>query len=54
MPHNEPFLSMMLHVFEASKMIRLHARIMINNHWNGRSIMGCFDETFTTNCMNEE
>lgn len=45
-PDSEPFLSMMLHAFRASKMLdlRLKARIFIPS---ARSMMGCLDETNT-------
>ncbi|KAK8567431.1 hypothetical protein V6N13_105398 [Hibiscus sabdariffa] len=48
MPDEEPFLSMMLHSFRASKLLELRtkARIFIQN---GRSMMGCLDETRTLN-----
>ena len=46
MPKDEPFLSMMLQVFEASKMMELRARTRIYLP-NGRSMMGCLDETKT-------
>ncbi|CAL0318586.1 unnamed protein product [Lupinus luteus] len=46
MPSAEPFLSMMLQTFRASKLLelRLKTRIFIQN---GRAMMGCLDETRT-------
>ncbi|KAL3502016.1 hypothetical protein ACH5RR_036465 [Cinchona calisaya] len=46
MPDSEPFLSMMLHTFRASKLLdlRTKARIFVPS---GRSMMGCLDETRT-------
>ncbi|CAJ1932686.1 unnamed protein product [Sphenostylis stenocarpa] len=43
-PNNEPFLSMMLKTFRASKLLelRLKSRIIIPK---GRAMMGCLDET---------
>ncbi|XP_068660914.1 probable RNA-dependent RNA polymerase 1 [Aristolochia californica] len=48
MPDSEPFLSMMLRTFRASKLLELRtkSRIFIRN---GRSMMGCLDETRTLN-----
>ncbi|KAG9445031.1 hypothetical protein H6P81_016371 [Aristolochia fimbriata] len=48
MPDSEPFLSMMLRTFRASKLLELRtkSRIFIQN---GRSMMGCLDETRTLN-----
>lgn len=45
-PDTEPFLSMMLQVFRASKLLdlRTKTRIFVPN---GRSMMGCLDETKT-------
>ncbi|KAF3945295.1 hypothetical protein ACB098_03G083200 [Castanea mollissima] len=45
-PHTEPFLSMMLQTFRASKLLELQlkSRIFIPN---GRCMMGCLDETRT-------
>ncbi|KAL9324882.1 hypothetical protein ACSQ67_005527 [Phaseolus vulgaris] len=45
-PNEEPFLSMMLQVFRASKLLelRLKSRIFIPK---GRAMMGCLDETST-------
>lgn len=45
-PKDEPFLSMMLQTFRASKLLELRtkARIFIRN---GRAMMGCLDETRT-------
>lgn len=45
-PNEEPFLSMMLQIFRASKLLelRLKSRIFIPN---GRAMMGCLDETRT-------
>lgn len=47
-PDAEPFLSMMLQTFRASKLLELRTktRIFIPN---GRSMMGCLDETRTLN-----
>ncbi|KAK8522761.1 hypothetical protein V6N13_115715 [Hibiscus sabdariffa] len=47
-PDEEPFLSMMLQTFRASKLLELRTktRIFIKN---GRSMMGCLDETRTLN-----
>ncbi|XP_043696159.1 probable RNA-dependent RNA polymerase 1 [Telopea speciosissima] len=43
-PNNEPFLSMMLQAFRAAKLqeLRTKTRIFVSN---GRSLMGCLDET---------
>ncbi|XP_057961725.1 probable RNA-dependent RNA polymerase 1 [Malania oleifera] len=45
-PDDEPFLSMMLQTFRASKLqdLRTRARILLPN---GRAMMGCLDETRT-------
>lgn len=45
-PTEEPYLSMMLQTFRASKLqeLRTKSRVFI---WNGRSMMGCLDETRT-------
>ncbi|KAJ4959640.1 hypothetical protein NE237_019550 [Protea cynaroides] len=45
-PHAEPFLSMMLQTFRAAKLheLRTKTRIFVPN---GRSLMGCLDETRT-------
>ncbi|XP_042500578.1 probable RNA-dependent RNA polymerase 1 [Macadamia integrifolia] len=45
-PNNEPFLSMMLQAFRAAKLqeLRTKTRIFVPN---GRSLMGCLDETRT-------
>ncbi|XP_078177301.1 putative RNA-dependent RNA polymerase 1 [Carex rostrata] len=45
-PDNEPFLSMMLHAFRATRMfeLRTKSRIFVPE---GRSLMGCLDETRT-------
>ncbi|KAG2377165.1 hypothetical protein LR48_Vigan06g155700 [Vigna angularis] len=45
-PNEEPFLSMMLQIFRASKLLelRLKSRIFIPK---GRAMMGCLDETCT-------
>ncbi|XP_038721190.1 RNA-dependent RNA polymerase 1-like [Tripterygium wilfordii] len=45
-PDSEPFLSMMLQTFRASKLLdlRIKTRIFVQN---GRSMMGCLDETRT-------
>ncbi|KAK8567430.1 hypothetical protein V6N12_006018 [Hibiscus sabdariffa] len=47
-PDEEPFLSMMLQTFRTSKLLELRTktRIFIKN---GRSMMGCLDETRTLN-----
>ncbi|XP_042502410.1 RNA-dependent RNA polymerase 1-like [Macadamia integrifolia] len=45
-PHSEPFLLMMLQTFRAAKLqeLRMKTRIFVSN---GRSLMGCLDETGT-------
>lgn len=47
-PDAEPFLSMMLQTFRASKLLELRTktRMLVRN---GRSMMGCLDETKTLN-----
>ncbi|KAM7487790.1 hypothetical protein LguiB_025274 [Lonicera macranthoides] len=45
-PDGEPFLSMMLHVFRASKLLELRTKTRIFVP-RGRSMMGCLDETRT-------
>ncbi|XP_059649727.1 probable RNA-dependent RNA polymerase 1 [Cornus florida] len=45
-PDSEPFLSMMLQVFRASKLLELRTKTRIFVP-NGRSMMGCLDETRT-------
>ncbi|CAI9096788.1 OLC1v1033001C2 [Oldenlandia corymbosa var. corymbosa] len=43
-PNSEPFLSMMLHTFRASKLLDLRTKTRIFVPF-GRSMMGCLDET---------
>ncbi|XP_062113342.1 probable RNA-dependent RNA polymerase 1 [Humulus lupulus] len=45
-PDEEPFLSMMLHTFRASKLLEIRTKTRIHIP-NGRALMGCLDETGT-------